>query len=229
MSVPYLILDCYYDEKGAAPNFLDLIGDRPTKVVRCVTEEPPAQLDGFAGLFITGSKASLLEPEPWMQAVVGLCRQAAEGGLPTLGICFGHQLIAEALAGPGAVRVAPRSELGWESIRRTAENPLLEGLEPELVCFVSHFDEVTPGKGRLEVLASSERCPVQAYQVKDVPIWGIQFHPEMDPAESETLVRTNLARHRGLEQDPEAVLARRLDGRKLGSRIFANFLTLAER
>ena len=122
-------------------------------------------------------------------------------------------------------RAAPRTELGWETIRLRAKNPLLDGLEDEFVCFVSHFDEVTPGSDRLELLASSERCPVQAYQVKGLPIWGVQFHPEMDPEESETLVRTNLVKHRGLQQDPEAVLARRIDGRDLGKRIFDNFLS----
>jgi GMP synthase-like glutamine amidotransferase len=122
---------------------------------------------------------------------------------------------------------APRSELGWESIRLQQENPLLEGLPPEFTCFVSHFDEVAPEVGGVEVFAASERCAVQGLQVQGRPIWSLQFHPEMDPLESETLVRTNLARHETLGDDPEAVLATRRDSRDIGAVVFANFLRLA--
>mgnify|MGYP002630878159 CR=1 FL=1 len=224
---PFLILDCYFDEKGAAPNFCALLGDEPRVVVRAVTEELPQDLDAYRGILVSGSKANLPSPEPWMDPLLDLIRGAQRTQKPLLGICFGHQAIAVALGGPLAVRQAPTSELGWEEIRTLAGNPILEGLPERFRCFVSHFDEVTPGTPGLSPLARSERCAIQAYQVAGSPIWGMQFHPEMDPLESETLVRNNLARHTSLQGTPDQVLNGRVDGRHLGRIVMKNFIRLA--
>lgn len=223
---PYLILDCYFDERGSAPNIRALLRGAPSETVRAVSESLPRRLERYAGIVVTGSRACLSDPEPWMTPLLDFLREVAAVRKPLLGICFGHQAIAAALGGPDAVRLAPLGELGWEKIRIERPNPLLEGLDPEFRCFLSHFDEVSPDIEGLEILASSERCPVQAYQVRDRPIWGVQFHPEMDPEESETLVRRNLERHTTLPDDPEPVLAGRLDGRSLGRQIFVNFMQL---
>jgi len=224
---PHLILDCYFDEKGSAPNFRALLGGQPSETIRVVKEPLPGDLSGYGAIFVTGSKANLPDPEPWMEPLLELIRRVEAEGRPMLGICFGHQATAAALRGEHAVRRAPRSELGWETIRHDGQNPLLEGLPREFSCFVSHFDEVTPGLPELEVFASSERCPVQGLQVPGRPIWSLQFDPEMDPLESETLVRSNLARHETLGDDPEAVLATRRDSRDIGTVVFGNFLRMA--
>lgn len=227
---PHLILDCYYDEKGSAPNFRALLGGAPSTTVRVVYEPLPTDLDQFGAIFLTGSKANLPAPEPWMHPLLELIRRVRAEERSMLGICFGHQAIAAALGGLEAVRPAPRSELGWETIRVDRANPLMEGLAEEFTCFVSHFDEVSPSLQGVEVFASSECCPVQGFQVLERPIWSMQFHPEMDPDESEMLVRSNLARHASLGNDPEEVLATRRDSRDLGAVIFRNFLRLhAER
>ncbi len=223
---PYLILDCYFDERGSAPSIRHLMRGAPSVTVRAVWDPLPSSVESYAGIVVTGSKACLSDPEPWMTPLLEFLRRVAELRTPLLGICFGHQAIAAALGPPGAVRLAPLGELGWEEIRVTCENPLLEGLDREFRCFVSHFDEVIPGIEGLEVLASSPRCPVQAYQVHGKPIWGLQFHPEMDPEESETLVQRNLGRHATIEEDLRTVMARRLDGRYLGERIMENFMRL---
>ncbi len=225
---PYLIIDCYFDERGATPNIRALLGDAPSVAVRAVFDPLPREIEPYAGVVITGSKACLSDPEPWMTPLLEFVRHLDARRKPLLGVCFGHQAIAAALGGRGAVRLAPRGELGWERIRIETPNPLLEGLETEFTCFLSHFDEIAPGTNRFEVLASSERCEVQAFQVEDRPIWGVQFHPEMDPDESETLVRRNLERHTSLPDDLETVLAGAKDGRHLGERIFANFMRLCE-
>lgn len=228
MTSPYLILDCYYDDRGGYPNFLALLGERQARVVRCVFEKPPADLSEYSGIFITGSKGSLTAPEPWMDDLLAAIRRAYGEGIPMLGVCFGHQAIARALLGKQGIRPSPKSELGWVDIERTGEDSVLSALPQSFRCFVSHFDEVTPGVPELRVLARSERCPVEAFQVGTTPTWGVQFHPEMDPKESETLVRNNLSRHPGLLQDVERTLAERRDGRGLGLALFGNFLAVVE-
>lgn len=221
---PFLILDCYYDEVGAAPNFRALLGEESSRVVRVVREALPGKLTDFRGILITGSKGSLTDPEPWMERLLGYLRRGMEEEIPILGICFGHQAIAVAVAGGQAVRKAPRSELGWETIRIHGDDPLLHTLPRNFTCFVSHFDEVTPGTPGFRVLASSDRCKVEGLKVQDRPVWGLQFHPEMDPLESETLVRTNLMKHATLGNSVERVLSGHTDARELGRRIFQNFI-----
>jgi GMP synthase-like glutamine amidotransferase len=221
---PFLILDCYFDEKGSAPNFCALLGDEPREVVRAVRDPLPGDLSPYRGILISGSRANLPDPEPWMEPLLELIRQGQASEIPIMGICFGHQAIAVALRGPDAVRRAPCSELGWETIRVLSSNRILANLAPQFTCFVSHFDEVTPGLPGLEVFARSDRCEVQAYQVQGSPIWGMQFHPEMDPLESEALVRSNLKRHETLAKDPEQILGERTDGRSLGAVILKNFI-----
>jgi len=223
---PYLILDCYFDEHGSAPNIRALLGDSPSRTIRAVREAIPRNLDEYAGVIITGSKACLSSPEPWMTQLLERIRLIRDSGKPLIGLCFGHQAIAAALYGPDGIRLAPLGELGWESIRLSASNEILEGLPTEFTCFVSHFDEVCPGLESMNVLAASERCQVQAFQIEGERIWGMQFHPEMDPGESEDLVRRNLERHETLGNDHEAVLANRRDGRDLGKIIFKNFMRI---
>lgn len=226
---PYLILDCYFDELGAAPNFRALLGEAPSVTVRAVFEALPGDLTVFAGVLITGSKANWPAPEPWMLRLLKLLAKVRAHGLPMLGICFGHQAIATAVAGSDAVRVAPRGELGWLPIEIIEPNPILEGLPAEFSCFVSHFDEVAPNLPGLEVFARSQRCAVQGFQVSGELTWGLQFHPEMDPAESEALVRNNAERHVSQSEDAEGLLAQRLDGRYLGKVVLRNFMGICDR
>lgn len=219
-----LILDSYLDEVGAWRNFVDLMPGREYRVVRVVREKPPRNLDGFAGVMLTGSAASAVDGEPWLECVYELIREAHARSLPTLGICFGHQLIPRALFGEHAVRRSPTSELGWLEIRRTADNPLLEGVPDRFDCFVSHFDEVTPGLPELDVIAASERCAVQGYQVRGAPIWGLQFHPEMPLEESTALIHSNAPRHAHIMETPEMLLAQAVSARPIGLQLFENFL-----
>lgn len=219
-----LILDSYLDDVGAWRNFVDLMPGRAYRAVRVAKEDPPRSLDGYAGMMLTGSAASAVDGEPWLDRVYDLIREARERALPTLGICFGHQLVPRALFGEHAVRRSPTSELGWLEIRRTAENPLFDGVPESFPCFVSHFDEVTPGLPELDVFAASERCAVQAYQVHGAPIWGLQFHPEMPLEESTQLVHSNSSKHPHLTQSPEELLAEAVSARPIGLRVFTNFL-----
>jgi len=226
---PYLILDSYLDQDGAAGNLLPLVAPRRCEIVRTAREPSPARAADFAGILMTGSAASVLDPLPWIEPMLRLVRDAAAHDVPVLGICFGHQAIARALFGPAAVRPSPQSEIGWAEIELVGSNPLVEGFEQRFRCFVSHFDEVVPGIGGLEVFARTPRCAVQGFQVRGRRMWAVQFHPEMPLEEARTLVRCSLARHAYLGEDPEPVLAGAVDSLDLGRRLAARFLHLVER
>ncbi|MEM2905576.1 MAG: glutamine-hydrolyzing GMP synthase [Candidatus Bathyarchaeia archaeon] len=98
-------------------------------------------------------------------------------GLPVLGLCYGHQLLAQ-IAG-GEVRPGERSEYGisYASIDRPVG--VLKGLGPREKVWMSHGDTVRALPEGYEVLAHTESCPVAAFRHRMKPIYGLQWHPEV--------------------------------------------------
>jgi GMP synthase-like glutamine amidotransferase len=138
----------------------------------------PDWREDFTHVILTGSEASVLEREPWVEAEMESVRAAYRLGLPILGSCYGHQLLALALLGPAHVRRCSKPEIGWPPVRILAPSPVL-GRPRTIYAFSSHFDEVVRLPGEFSVLAASSGCAVQAFEVRRRPVWGIQFHPEM--------------------------------------------------
>jgi GMP synthase (glutamine-hydrolysing) len=114
---------------------------------------------------------------------------ALEAGIPILGICLGHQLLAHWLGG----EVKPgRWEVGWLPVTVNgagSADPLLSGLGQSFHAFLWHGDQVTKLPNEAVLLASTEQCPVQAYRLRDRPVWGVQFNPQYDPVIAETVIR----------------------------------------
>jgi GMP synthase-like glutamine amidotransferase len=141
----------------------------------------------FTHLILTGSEASIVEREDWVNSEVEFVRDALSRNFPTLGSCYGHQLLVLALCGPAHVRRCLRPEIGWYPIAIHEKSSLL-GEKGVVYGFSSHFDEAIDLDKRFWVLASTPDCPVQAFELKGRPVWGIQFHPEIDiPAAREFL------------------------------------------
>jgi GMP synthase-like glutamine amidotransferase len=136
-------------------------------------------LDGYDLLVVMGSVRSLTrkhEIEAWIDDEMALVRSAHESGLPVLGVCFGGQLLAEALG--GSVEEAPVVEIGWYEIEPVtgpgdSGNPIDPGPWMEW-----HHDRFTPPPGAA-VLARTAHA-VQLFRIgRSV---GTQFHPEVDAA-----------------------------------------------
>jgi GMP synthase-like glutamine amidotransferase len=136
-------------------------------------------LSSFSHVILTGSEASILQREPWADREVEFVREAFEAGRAILGSCYGHQLLALALAGPAHVGRCREPEIGWIPIEVKAPSALLGDAGPAYT-FSVHFDEVRDLPEPFEVLASTEICPVQAFGVKGRNVWGLQIHPEID-------------------------------------------------
>ena len=83
------------------------------------------------------------------------------------------------------VRKAARPEFGFLDLR-LAPNPLFRDL-PESLVMASHFDEAFDLPGAFKVLAASPDCAVHAFQYRDLPVWGVQFHPEYGAEEGDRI------------------------------------------
>lgn len=143
----------------------------------------------FSHIILSGSEASILEREPWVDIEAAMVRAAVTAGRAVLGSCWGHQLIAFALAGEGHVRRAARPEIGWIAVRLERPSDLLGPAGTTVYTFSSHFDEVFDLPAGFEVLASSAGCDVQAFRVGDKPVWGLQCHPEIDIPTGQRFIR----------------------------------------
>lgn len=140
-----------------------------------VSDSLPDSFD-FDGVVVSGSRSSVYDDEEWIDATVDWVRDAIDAGLPCLGICWGHQLLAAAIGGDVADR--GEYELGYRSIEHTGESALFEGIDREFVSFESHSDEVVALPDDATVIAEND-ASIQGFEYGHV--FGVQFHPEFDP------------------------------------------------
>jgi GMP synthase-like glutamine amidotransferase len=138
-------------------------------------------LKDFSHVILTGSEASILQREPWAVREVDFVREAFQAGLSILGSCYGHQLLALALAGPAYVGRCREPEIGWIAVDIKVPSLLLGEPGPAYT-FSAHFDEVRGLSEPFIVLASTATCPIQAFGYRGRNVWGLQIHPEIDAA-----------------------------------------------
>src|SRR5213076_592667 len=97
-------------------------------------------------------------------------------GIPTLGICYGAQLLALDLG--GTVERTGASEFGKTDLT-AVESELFAGLPDEETVWMSHRDTVTAPPSGARVVASSRSTPVAAFEDRERRLYGVQFHPEV--------------------------------------------------
>ncbi len=99
-------------------------------------------------------------------------------GIPVLGICYGMQLACEALG--GKVEPAPAREFGRAECRVTdRDDPLFQGVPEVSTVWMSHGDQVGVAGEAFVPVAATATCPVAAVRHRTLPVYGLQFHPEV--------------------------------------------------
>ncbi len=157
----------------------------------CNGEFPPS-LDACDAYLTTGSRFSAYDDIDWVQALKNFTRRIHEAKKPFVGVCFGHQMMAEALGG----RVA-RAETGWGVGARGVEIIRREvWMRPEQSrCALQymHQDQVERLPDDGVVIGDSDHCSVAMFLVGDSML-GIQAHPEFPKAYSEALLLDRVER-----------------------------------
>ena len=171
----------------------------------------------------TGSRRNVSMWEPWMDGAAALMRAAVGAGIPTLGICFGHQLLSVALGGKVS-RAESRTD-AVEDLELTdagSSDELFTGMEAPVGLFTHQDHVVGLPDMRPEcscvLLASVQHNELAAFRVHGasgpLPVWGIQFHPE---AAKHRIARSMLLGHISLEE------AESFEREHDGAAILANF------
>ena len=124
------------------------------------------------GLILSGGPASVYAEDAYRidPGVLDL-------GIPVLGICYGHQLLAE-MAG-GVVSNTGNAEFGKTSLEVTASSVLFRDLPPSQDVWMSHRDEVTEAPPGFTPVASTGGAAVAAMESPEDRMYGVQFHPEV--------------------------------------------------
>ena len=115
-----------------------------------------------------------------------------------LSICYGHQILAKALMKKNVCRKSSTPELGWRKVE-LATNSLFEGISNP-VFYVSHLEEVFDLNDDFTIIASNSNCDIQGYQYKDLPIWGVQFHPEVTFEFGKQSIKNKLANNESMRK-----------------------------
>jgi len=141
-------------------------------------------LESVDGLVLSGSTVGVYDApeEPWIDDETSLVETVIEQRLPTLGICFGHQLVNVALGGTVEARESTCRPVDAE----LDDEPLFSGCSS--VVPAVHGDYVTAVGEDLEVVASTDYYPAYATRHREAPLWTVQFHPELTEAHRERLV-----------------------------------------
>lgn len=135
------------------------------------------------GAVVTGSPAMVTERPDWSEAAGRWLAKGAGEGMPLLGVCYGHHLLADALG--GKVGFHPRGrEIGTRTLRRLAAcdgDPLFGDLPDTFAANLSHKQSVLKLPAGAVNLISGDFEPHQGFRWGE-RCWGCQFHPEFDRA-----------------------------------------------
>ena len=154
----------------------------------------PSDLHACDGYIITGSQFSAYDDLPWIHEAKSLVRALYDKRIPTIGICFGHQLIAESLGG----KVIKADDKGWGvGVHRWKiihkEDWMGDRTPDDFALRVSHQDQVVSMPEESKLIASSDFCPIGGFQTGD-HFLTLQGHPEFSSDYANALMSKRIDR-----------------------------------
>jgi GMP synthase (glutamine-hydrolysing) len=133
------------------------------------------------GAIVLGSAASVNDGAPWQNRLEGWLGDLWSRSVPTLGICYGHQLIARMFGGTVDYAFSTRARAtGFRQVALEGAPPWA-GAAREVTLCVSHREAVVQCPPELQVFARSKQVAADGLAHRELPIWGLQPHPEATP------------------------------------------------
>ena len=181
--------------------FARLLGSGFETVVYDVEmREFPERPEAHPAYLITGSPAGVYDPLPWIAPLEGFLR-SAKGKAKLVGVCFGHQVMAEAFGGQ-----VEKSKRGWGvGLQDYVVKERADWMDdvPSIAVPVSHQDQIVLQPPASRVIAGNAFSPFGMLEYEDQPAFSMQFHPEFEPDFARALIETR----RELLPDPDSALA----------------------
>lgn len=182
---------------------------RRDEVVTCAVHAGDAlpEHQGWAGVYVTGSASMVTERLGWSEESAAWLMEAHRAGLPVFGICYGHQLLAQAFG--GRVDFNPKGrEMGTvkvDLLKTAQDDPLFRGFGAQILAQTTHLQSVLEPPAEALLLANSPHEACNAFRIGDAT-WGVQFHPEFSTTQMRSYIkaRADLLRNEGL--DPARLL-----------------------
>jgi len=143
-----------------------------------------SELKKYQKIIIGGGRHSAFERLAWIKKLSKIIRYSYNNNLPTLGICFGHQLIAQTLGGHVKTQLnkSERGNINIQLTKEGAKNNLFKNVPIKFQAFGSHDDMIVrlPKIKGLKILAKNKGVPYQALSYGH-NFYSVQFHPEFTP------------------------------------------------
>ena len=164
----------------------------------------PGAVEGCGAYVVTGSSAGVYDALPWIDPLKDFLR-SAKGQVPLIGVCFGHQIMAEAFG--GKVIQSPKGwGVGLHRYRIEEPQAWMDSPEPVAVP-ASHQDQVVELPPGARVIGGNDFCPMGMLDYGPARAISLQLHPEFDPAYAKALIENRRGSRYTDEQADKAVMS----------------------
>ncbi len=174
-----LILDYSVDGKSGAN--ISRWFDIPLTVVKVNPDRefPKLNPSGYIAAIHSGSALSIVDDPVFTPGAVSFVKDCSGSGVPQMGICYGHQLLAKVFCGSGGVGRADSIEIGWLPVDFLPQWPV-PGITGAKRVWQSHYDCVLQLPEGSIITATNPHTRIQAFVNMEMKLMGTQFHPEFD-------------------------------------------------
>jgi GMP synthase (glutamine-hydrolysing) len=224
MGTKIAVIDASRGETPAGQNRVREINAATTVYKVSDREYPPTptgRVLPYDGVVISGSQTAAYDNLDWIHELTSWARSTHRANVPMLGICWGHQFLAQTFGG----RVVDMGdhEIGYRTVKRCGEDPLFAGVPDSFTAFETHSDRVAELPSGAVELARNE-YGIQAFRLGSS--YGVQFHPEYDRETAEWVVGNKELSPERLEDVEATITEQNVSAAEITKAVFDNFLTI---